>query len=198
VPADKSTITPLVRREMQSRYGLVLMEPFGLNNTYALCMTRQTARRDRLQKISDLRRVPQLRVVIDLSFRDRPDGWDGLVKRYGLRFDEMPKQVSPDLLYEPLKQEKADLVVGFATDWQIQALDLAVLQDDLGYFPSYLGAPLVREAVLKSHPEIKAVLNGLGGRIDDQTMRELNYEVAVKKRSETEVVREFLKRVEPR
>ncbi len=75
VPADKSTITALVRDEMRSRYGLVLLETFGLNNTYAPCVTQATARQHRLQKISDLRRVPQLRVVVDLSFLERPDGW---------------------------------------------------------------------------------------------------------------------------
>src|SRR6202011_3766568 len=94
VPEDKSTITGLVREQMRRRYGLVLLEPFGLNNTYAPCVTRATAERHGLHKISDLQRVPQLRVVIDLSFRTRPDGWDGLVERYGLRFDEQPRQVS--------------------------------------------------------------------------------------------------------
>jgi osmoprotectant transport system permease protein len=194
VPADKSTITPLVRREMQERFGLVLLEPFGLNNTYAPCVSRETARRHELKNISDLRRVPQLRVVIDLSFITRPDGWDGLINKYNLRFQGRPTQVSPNLLYKALEQDAADLVIGFATDWQIQALDLVVLEDDLGYFPNYHGAPLIRAAVLKRHPEIRAALNRLGGRIDDAAMRLLNYEVAVKKRSEAEVAREFLSR----
>jgi osmoprotectant transport system permease protein len=196
VPADKSTITALVRREMHGRYGLVLLEPFGLNNTYAPCVTAATAQRYQLKTISDLKRVPQLRVVVDLSFLTRPDGWAGLVKKYGLRFDKLPRQVSPNLLYRALEQEEADLVIGFATDWQIQALNLVVLDDDLGYFPNYHGAPLVREAVLKAHPEVGTVLNALGGKIDDPTMRRLNYEVAVKKRSETDVAREFLKTIQ--
>jgi glycine betaine/choline ABC-type transport system substrate-binding protein len=80
VPADKSTITRLVRDEMNRRYGLVLLDTFGLNNTYAPTVTQETARRYGLRKISDLQRVPQLRVVIDLSFLDRPDGWKGLVR----------------------------------------------------------------------------------------------------------------------
>jgi glycine betaine/choline ABC-type transport system substrate-binding protein len=192
VPADKSTITRLVREEMLKRHGLVLLEPFGLNNTYAPCVTAATAARYQLKKISDLRRVPLLRVVIDLSFLTRPDGWAGLVKKYGLQFDQPPSQVSPNLLYKALEHDEATVVIGFATDWQIQALNLVVLEDDLGYFPNYHGAPLVREAALKSHPEIRAVLDGLGGKIDDQTMRRMNHEVTVKKRSEVDVVREFM------
>ncbi len=192
LPKDRTAITGLVRQEMQRRFGLVLLEPFGLNNTYALCVTRATAKRYGLRTITDLQRVHQLRVVIDLSFRTRPDGWDGFVERYGLRFDEQPLQVSPDLLYNALEQGSADLVIGFATDWQIQSLDLAVLEDDRAYFPSYHAAPLVREDLLKQHPEVATVLNRLAGRIDDQAMRRLNYQVAVERRSEVEVVRTFL------
>jgi osmoprotectant transport system permease protein len=195
IPKDRDAITGLVRQEMRKRFGLLLLEPFGLNNTYAPCVSRATAKRHGLRKISDLQRVPQLRIVIDLSFRTRPDGWDGLVERYGLRFDEQPSQVSPNLLYKALENEAADLVIGFATDWQIQKLDLVVLDDDRGYFPSYHAAPLVREDLLKRHPEVAAVLNRLAGRIDDQVMRGLNYEVAFNKRSEGEVAREFLLKV---
>jgi osmoprotectant transport system substrate-binding protein len=194
VPADKSTITALVRQEMQRRHGLVLLEPFGLNNTYAPCVTQETGERYQLQKIGDLQRVPQMRVVIDLSFLTRPDGWNGMVEKYNLRFEKPPSQISPNLLYKALEQKDADVVIGFATDWQIQALKLVVLEDDRGYFPTYHGAPLIREAVLKRYPEIGPVLNRLAGQIDDQTMRRLNYEVAVRKRSEVDVVHEFRER----
>jgi osmoprotectant transport system substrate-binding protein len=46
--------------------------------------------------------------------------------------------------------------------------------------------------VLRRHPEIRDVLNRLAGRIDDRAMRRLNLEVAQQRRSEREVVREFL------
>jgi osmoprotectant transport system permease protein len=195
IPADKSTITDLVRQEMRKQYGLALLEPFGLNNTYAPCVTREIARRYRLEQISDLRRSPQLRVVIDLSFLTRPDGWKGLIEKYGLRFDKPPRQVSPNLLYRALEQKEADLVIGFATDWQIQSLDLVVLKDDLGYFPNYHAAPLIRESVLKRQPQVETALHLLAGKIDDQAMRRLNYQVAVEKRSEAEVASEFLRTI---
>jgi osmoprotectant transport system permease protein len=193
VPKDRAAITPLVRTEMRRRFGLVLLEPFGLNNTYAPCVTRATARRYGPRTIGDLRSTPQLRVVIDLSFRTRPDGWDGLVQTYGLHFNQPPSQVSPNLLYKALEQGAADLVIGFATDWQIERLELVVLDDDLGYFPSYHAAPLVREALLRQHPEVAPILDRLGGRIDDKMMRKLNFQVAVEQRSEAEVARAFLR-----
>lgn len=194
VPADPSRITEIVRNGMREKHGLVLLETFGLNNTYAPTVTKETAERHRLKKISDLKRTPQLRVVIDLSFISRPDGWPGLIEKYGLKFKEPPKQVSPDLLYKALEQGDADVVIGFATDWQIQKMDLVVLEDDLGYFPNYHGAPLIAEATLKRHPKVAEVLNRLGGKIDDDTMRRLNYEVTVGRRSEADVAAEFLRK----
>lgn len=192
VPEDKSTITAVVREEMRRRHGLILLEPFGLNNTYAPSVTQATALRFELKKISDLARVPELRVVIDQSFISRPDGWPGLIEKYGLRFREPPSQVNPDLIYKALESNKADVVIGFATDWQIEALKLVVLEDDRGYFPSYHAAPLIRASTLSRHPEIASALSRLTDHIDDETMRRLNYQVAVERRSEAEVAREFL------
>jgi glycine betaine/choline ABC-type transport system substrate-binding protein len=192
IPDDKSTITSLVRAEMRRRHGLILLEAFGLNNTYAPCITRAAAKQHGLRTISDLTRVPQFRVVVDQSFLTRPDGWSGLARKYDLRFHQPPSQISPNLLYKALEGNKVDLVIGFATDWQIQAMNLVVLEDDRGYFPNYHGAPLVRAATLQRHPEIAGALQRLGGKIDDQAMRRLNYQVAVERRSEAEVAREFL------
>jgi len=192
VPADKSTITSLVRQRMQREHGMVLLELFGFNNTYALCLPRAVAERHRLETISDLRRVPDLRVVVDLEFKDRPDGWSGLVETYGLRWNSEPQQVSPDLLYRALESDAADLIVGFATDWQIDSLDLVVLRDDRGYFPKYDGAPLIRGSVLAEFPMVREVLNRLAGQIDDATMRRLNAQVADQRQTEADVVRRFL------
>ena len=46
---------------------------------------------------------------------------------------------------------------------------------------------------MNRRPEVAEVLNRLGGRIDDRTMRRMNYQVAVEKRSEAEVARTFLR-----
>jgi osmoprotectant transport system permease protein len=192
VPKNKLAITKLVREEMRKRHNLVLLETFGMDNTYVFCLPRPLAERFNLRTISDLRRVPQLRVVVDLEFKDRPDGWIGLVKTYNLHFRREPQQVSPDLRYRALQSREADIVLGFYTDWQIDDLDLVVLEDDKNYFPDYHGAPLVRGDVLERHPEIATVLNRLKNQIDDRTMRRLNAQVARDGRSEAKVAREFL------
>jgi osmoprotectant transport system permease protein len=191
VPSDRSTITALVRAELRRRHHLLLLETFGLNNTYAVCAPKPLARKYQLRKISDLRRTPGLRMAVDLDFPDRDDGWVGLVKTYGLKLPP-PKAMSPDLRYRALETGDVDLICGFATDWEIAFYDLVVLDDDKHYFPSYHGAPLVREDFLRKHPEVGKVLDRLHGRIDDDTMRRLNYQVARERRPEAAVAREFL------
>jgi osmoprotectant transport system permease protein len=193
VPADKSTITPLVRKEMQAKFHLILLDTFGLNNVYAACVPRRLAVELGLKKITDLRRVPEFKAAVDLEFLKRPDGWHGLVRAYDLHFRDPPRQLDPNLLYASLEAGQAQIVIGFATDWQIAAFDLVVLDDDRGYFPSYHGAPLVRESVLKQHPEIAAILGRLRGRIDNAVMQRLNGQVARDKRPVADVAREFLR-----
>lgn len=192
IPEDRSTITDVVRQGMKARHDMVLLDTFGLNNTYVFCTTKPLAEKYRLRKIDDLRRAPKLRVVVDLSFLDRQDGWPGLLKAYQLDL-QRPRLMSPDLRYRALESGDVDVVLGFATDWEIASYRLAVLEDDRRYFPSYLGAPLVRGDVLRRHPEIGKVLNRLRGQIDDDAMRRLNYQVAREGRSEVEAARAFLR-----
>jgi osmoprotectant transport system substrate-binding protein len=75
----------------------------------------------------------------------------------------------------------------------IAALHLAVLQDDRHYVPPYDAVPVVETRALLERPAIGAALGELAGRISDDTMRRLNYEVDVRHRDVADVVREFLR-----
>jgi osmoprotectant transport system substrate-binding protein len=68
-----------------------------------------------------------------------------------------------------------------------------VLEDDKTYFPPYDAVPLVRDATVMKHPEVREVLRSLGGKISAQQMRRMNYAVDGEHRDVKEVVREFLK-----
>lgn len=192
VPEDRAMITPRVRREMASRFDLVLLDRFGLNNTYAMCVPRRYAERYGLRTIGDLKRTPGVRAAFASEFLDRPDGWPNLAKAYGVHLTQRPATMEPELMYVALREGQADLCSGFSTDWQIKDYDLTILEDTLDYFPSYHAAPLVRREILRKHPQVREILNRLGGTIDDATVRSMNAEIAVKKRSETDVAREFL------
>ncbi len=192
VPEDVSRITKIVRKGMKKRYNLALLDTFGLNNTYALVTPESLARKHDLQTISDLHRVPDFRIIVDQEFLERADGWPGLMKRYDLRFKAPPRQFDSNFLYRSLLAGKADVVVGYSTDWQIKKHNLVILRDDKSYFPSYHAAPLVNQRLLDRHPIVSTVLNRLAGRISNDVIQRLNYEVAVNERAPKEVAREFL------
>ena len=116
----------------------------------------------------------------------------GLVRAYGLRFQIPPREMDLGLLYQALRDGQVDLVVGSATDGLIAALDMAVLQDDRRYFPPYDAVPIVSAAALERHPGLDAALDSLAGRIDEASMRRLNYAVDGEHRSPADVAREFL------
>jgi osmoprotectant transport system substrate-binding protein len=95
------------------------------------------------------------------------------------------------LLYQALSAGQVDLVVGSATDGMIAALDLAVLEDDRRYFPPYDAVPVVGAGAEGRHPGLGAILDTLGGHIDDEAMRQMNLAVDRDHRSARDVAREF-------
>jgi osmoprotectant transport system permease protein len=124
---------------------------------------------------------------------NRPDGYRGLMRAYGLEFSEAPREMDRNLLYQALAQGSLDLAAGDSTDGRIAALDLVQLDDDRRYFPPYQAVPLVRVVTLERLPQLDEVLNRLQGKIDASAMRGMNREVDERKHKPEEVARSFLR-----
>lgn len=135
-----------------------------------------------------------IRAGFTAEFLGRPDGYAGLAKHYGFEFPGKPRQVEAGLMYKAVSEGSIDLICAFATDGRIAAYDLLVLEDDRSFFPPYYAAPVVRRATLAKHPELEGVLGLLAGKLPDDLMRSLNYEVDGKQRKPSEVAAEFLVR----
>src|SRR5438067_1824262 len=73
-----------MRELVQQRFNLEMLDFFGFSNTYALALSRKTAERLGLKRISDLSQQPNLRFGFSNEFLNRPDGWIGLARVYGL------------------------------------------------------------------------------------------------------------------
>jgi len=94
--------------------------------------------------------------------------------------------------YTAIINDETQVTDAFSTDGILLQYDLLVLEDDLDYFPPYYAAPIVRPEVLVTYPELEAVLDQLTGILDDDTMRDLNYQVDVLKMNPRDVAIEFL------
>lgn len=124
------------------------------------------------------------------EFMERADGYPGLRTHYDLALDTV--ELDPGLMYEALKEEKVDVISGFATDGRIQAYNLRVLKDDKNYFPPYYAAPVIGQDTLRKYPELREVFAKLAGNISDEKMAELNYLVDNEKQPTLEVAKTFL------
>src|SRR6266404_4249565 len=166
--------------------------PIGFENTFAMVIRGDDAEKLHLQKISDIVSLAaKWRAGVGYEFLERPDGFPGLTKNYGLHFVGSPRVMDLGLLYRALADHQVDIVAGNSTDGLISALGMVALEDDRRYFPPYEAVPLVRRAVIQIHPEIQTSLAQLAGKISEDEMRRMNYAVDGEHRDPAEVVRAF-------
>jgi osmoprotectant transport system substrate-binding protein len=191
--ADREQVYSQVKTEYEKRFNLTLEPTFGFNDTFAIEIRGDDARRLGLNTISQAAPfAPKWRAGFGYEFMERPDGYKGLAATYGLHFADSPRIMDLGLLTRALKDKQVDLIAGNTTDGLIPALDLFVLEDDKHYFPPYEAVPIIRQDTLARHPELKAALDELAGKISDAEMRQLNYAVDGQHRDVKQVVREFL------
>ena len=147
---DKAGVYQQVKSEYERRFGLTLGPAFGFNDTFAMEIRGEDARRLNIKTLSQAAAfTPQWRAGFGYEFMERPDGYRGLAATYGLHFAEPPRVMDLGLLARALKDHQIDLAAGNATDGLIPALDLFVLQDDRHYFPPYEAVPVIREETLQ-------------------------------------------------
>jgi glycine betaine/choline ABC-type transport system substrate-binding protein len=193
--SDRNEVYQQVKLEYETRFGLTLGVPFGFNDTFAMEIRGEDARRLNVKTLSQAAAyAPQWHAGFGYEFMERPDGYRGLAETYGLHFAEQPRIMDLGLLARALKDHQIDFAGGNATDGLIPALDLFALADDRHYFPPYEAVPVVRGQLLQQHPEVSDLLKALGNTISDSEMQRMNYEVDGQHRDTQEVVRDFLRR----
>jgi osmoprotectant transport system substrate-binding protein len=192
---DRTAVYNRVKSEYAERFHLEVGAPLGFDDTFAIVIRGEDARRLGLKTISQAAAyTPQWRAGFGYEFMERPDGYKGLTSTYGLRFVASPRIMDLGLLTRALKDHQVDLIAGNNTDGLIPALDLAVLEDDRHYFPPYEAVPIIRQDMLQRHPEVGRALVALAGTISDDEMRQLNYAVDGEHRDAKQVVQEFLRK----
>ena len=192
--SDPAAVFGRVREEYKARFGLEVMPSLGFNNTFAIVVRGEDARRMKLKKLSEGSRFPrQWRAGFGYEFMERPDGYAGLARTYGLEFDSAPRILDLGLLYRALLEKQVDIVAGNSTDGLLAARDLMILEDDKHYFPPYEAIPIVRRQTFERFPEVRGAIAELAGKISDAEMQKMNYLVDGERRDIAEVAREFLR-----
>jgi len=180
-------------RDQYARTGRTLLPPLGFDNTFAILVRGNDARSLGLKTIEDAAGVaPRWRAGFGYEFLERPDGYPGLAKAYGLRFNGEPHVMDLTLSYRALASGQVDLIAGDATAGLISALDLVQLDDNRHYFPPYDAAPVARAQTLLKYPQVRIALERLGGRVSAADMRKMNYAADAEHKDVAQIVREFL------
>lgn len=131
-----------------------------------------------------------IKAGFDPEFAGRDDGYPLLKEVYDLTLDYT--SLNPTLMYNAIKGGEVDVISGYATDGRIKAYNLTVLTDDQQAFPPYDAAAMVNSSSLQTHPVLAPILNLLSGKITDQQMIDLNFQVDEEKQSPNEVALAFL------
>jgi osmoprotectant transport system substrate-binding protein/osmoprotectant transport system permease protein len=180
-------------RELYAGTGRTLLPPLGFNNTFAILVRGRDARDRHLRTIEDAaRETPRWTAGFGYEFLERPDGYAGLARTYGLTFRAAPSVMDLTLSYRALASGQVDLIAGDATAGLIKGLDLFRLEDNRHYFPPYDAAPVARAETLLRYPEVRRALEKLGGRVSADAMQAMNYATDAKHEDPADVARRFL------
>jgi osmoprotectant transport system permease protein len=189
---DPRIVTETVRR-LYADSGRALLPPLGFNNTFAILVRGSDAREKRLRTIDDAARItPQWRAGFGYEFLERPDGYRGLAKMYGLTFHGPAQVMDLNLSYRALASKQVDLIAGDATAGLIKSLDLFQLEDNRHYFPPYDAAPVASAATLLRFPRVRTALMNLAGQVSAEDMRAMNFAADGQRKNPADVARGFL------
>lgn len=179
-------------KEYQEKYDMSWLGLYGFNNTYGIVVRKDTAKTYNVKTYSDLAKISSNLIFGgEYDFFERDDGFDPLSKEYNFKFK---KTIDLDigLKYNALLKKEVDATVVFTTDGRLSDPNIVVLEDDRRFFKSYFAGTIIRNEVLKKHPELQDILMKLTNEISDKEMSEMNYEVEEKGKNEAAVAKEFL------
>ncbi len=205
---DSASVAATIGRIYRERYKVEVGPGLGFEDTFAMVVRGDDARRLGVKTISDVARLQNStspsqgvehpdsesgieRLGVGYEFEERPDGLKGLEATYGLKFDGSPRVMDLGLLYRALSAKQVDMVAGNSTDGPIRALGFVIMADDKHYFPPYEAVPLVRQDSVAKHPEIQTAMTRLAGRVSADEVQAMNDAVDSQHRDVGDVVREF-------
>jgi osmoprotectant transport system permease protein len=190
---DPQEVYRRVKQAYQEQFQLEVFPSLGFENTFAIIIRQEDAQKLNLKTIAEASQyTPQWKAGFGYEFLERPDGYPGLAKTYGLKFAQSPLAMDLSLVYQALLKKQVDLVAGNSTDGLIPVLNLTILKDDKRYFPPYEAVPIFNQKTLEKYPQLRNAIAELIGKLSASQMQQLNYQVDNKEKSIQEVARTFL------
>jgi len=192
LPKDPTDAYDEARRGFAEE-GLVAFPPTPFTSSNEVAVTKETAEKLSLQKISDLKgEDSELTLAGAPECRQRLDCLLGLERVYGLDFGEFTPVAIAER-HDVLTSGQADVSIVFTTDPQIQRESEVLLEDDRSMFPPYNSSLVMRkEVALQAGPGLPRTLKQIQARLTDENMQELNARVDLDGQEPAEVATAYL------
>ena len=181
---------------------IVWLTPARASNAWALAVRRDVAQANHLRTMSDFGRwvAHGGRVVLACSAEFANAGTlRSLQKTYGftLRSDQLivlaGGETSATITAAAAGTNGTNTAMVYGTDGGIAAANLQILEDDRHDQPVYAPVPVIREAVLRAHPQIANIVRPLMESFDRETLQQLNARVQVNGESDDAVAADYLR-----
>ncbi len=176
-----------------AKEGIAALPPTPFTDSNEVAVTKETAQKLGLKKISDLKGKSQdLTLYGTPECRQRRDCLLGLEQTYGLKFKKFVP-VDPALRHEVLEKGQADVSIVFTTDPQIKRDQEVLLQDDKHIFPPYNSTFLVKQSFLdKAGPALAQTVALVNQGLTAPAIQELIARVDLDKQTPQAVAKEYL------
>ncbi|MGC9960245.1 glycine betaine ABC transporter substrate-binding protein OsmF [Roseiarcus sp.] len=182
---------------------IVWLAPAPANNTWAIALLDSVASANKLKSLDDFGKWVssggKVKLAGSSEFVNSAAALPAFQKAYG--FTLKPDQLlvlsggdtSATIKAAAEQTDGVNAAMVYGTDGAIGAAGLVVLEDDKAVQPVYAPAPIVRESVLKAHPEIADALKPVFSSLDLKTLQTLNGRIQVNGESAKDVAADYLK-----
>jgi osmoprotectant transport system substrate-binding protein len=181
-----------VKDGFEKQYKITWLDPSPLNDTYALCTSKQNSEKLGLTSISDV--TPK---VSQLTLASPSDGIayvDNLKSSYNFDTKSFKglQKVDYTIGFSAVSNNQAQVNVCYTTDGAVSKKNFIFLKDPKNGFPAFNPAPIVRDEVLSKNPGIRDALNPLAKYLTTEVSIQLRDQVAQKatNMSTTQAVKE--------
>ena len=183
---------------------IVWLSPAPANNTWAIALRKEVTDGNKLVTLSDFGKYVagggKVVLAASAEFVNSAAALPAFQTTYGftLKPDQLITLSGGDtaatIAAAANQTSGANAAMVYGTDGGIAPSGLVVLEDDKGVQPVYQPAPIIRESVLKEHPEIETLLKPVFAKLDLVTLQELNGRVQVGGEPVKGVAEDFLKK----
>lgn len=168
---------------------IVWLDASPANNTWTIAVRDDIASAHNLNNLADLSKWinsgGDFKLAASAEFIERPDALPAFENAYGFKLNQNQLlslaggDTAVTIKAAAEKTSGVNAAMAYGTDGPVAALGLKTLADPQGVQPIYAPAPIIRESVLKAHPNIPELLKPVFASLDGPTLQKLNAKIAV-------------------